>query len=211
MADAGTRTLVGWIRVGKTHNCICFYLLAGVLWRLHCSESTRFFSQPLGLLPGMKKANAPPGPCFMVNRETSSHNKRGAVVGCPAGRLLLRVHNGGADPYEELARGGILGDMDCGLWCTCSFSQTIVYCKTLRLRNKTSCEKEFGDGASILDGAFSSRVAAGIQLSCPGQLKGWLLCFCLWRNAPWFGTSSPLSRQRGLLNVWRYGESLQRC
>ncbi|OXB71315.1 UNVERIFIED_CONTAM: hypothetical protein H355_014462 [Colinus virginianus] len=46
-------------------NCICFHLLAGVLWRLHCCESTRFFSQPLGLVPGTIKANAPPGPCFM--------------------------------------------------------------------------------------------------------------------------------------------------
>ena len=70
----------------------------------------------------------------MVNRETSSHNKLGAVVGCPAGRLLLRVRKGGADPYKELARGGTLGSLDCGLWCTCSFSQPVVYYETLRLR-----------------------------------------------------------------------------
>lgn len=117
----------------------------------------------------MKKANAPPGSCFMVNGETSSHDELGAG-GCPAGS------GQGSVKGQPILTRNWQREEHRGIRAVASGVPAppvkLVYCKTLSLRNKTFCEKEFGDGASVQDTAFPSRVAAGIRLSCPGQLKG---------------------------------------
>lgn len=83
------------------HVTISFHFLAGVLRRLHRGESTRVLSQPLGLLPGMKKVPKPP--CFRVNGAAGTANRlrRGAAPSeerdsaeCSSGSFSLRFAPG---------------------------------------------------------------------------------------------------------------------
>lgn len=80
---------------------------------------------------------------------------------CSAGRVLRPAQNS-----SWLLAG--IGSLGCGHWCTCSFSQNIVQLEG----NAAVWDEGFGDGRSICNAAFPSRVAAGIQPSCPEQLKG---------------------------------------
>ncbi|OXB69853.1 UNVERIFIED_CONTAM: hypothetical protein H355_006386, partial [Colinus virginianus] len=83
LAGANEQEVVAEVQMN--FESLCRFLnpkvLGGILWRLRCSESTRFFSHPLGLLPVRIKVNALPGLCFVVNREPSGHSKLSSVVG----------------------------------------------------------------------------------------------------------------------------------
>lgn len=93
------------------HVTIGFCFLAGVLRRLHRGESTRVLSQPLGLLPGMKKGAKT---ALFWGERSSRHSKpvagrretpRNAARGPSASALLWDFKT--RSDEREVTRGGL--------------------------------------------------------------------------------------------------------